>query len=63
MSAPDELDLFALSDLATPWCLHVVATLRVADQIAAGVTQIDDLADRMPGRRQYAPARARASRR
>jgi hypothetical protein len=37
-------DLHALSDLATPWCVHVVATLRVADHIAAGTTQIDDLA-------------------
>jgi hypothetical protein len=37
-------DLFELSDLSTPWSIHVVATLRVADHIAAGTTQIDDLA-------------------
>jgi 2,7-dihydroxy-5-methyl-1-naphthoate 7-O-methyltransferase len=37
-------DLYALADLSTPWCVHVVATLRVADHIAAGITQIDDLA-------------------
>src|SRR5437870_9465944 len=37
-------DLWALSDLSTPWCVHVVATLRIADHIAAGITQIDDLA-------------------
>ena len=38
------MDLWALSDLCTPWCLHVVATLRVADHIAAGKTAIGDLA-------------------
>jgi len=37
-------NLGALSDLCTPWCIHVVATLRVADQIAAGHDQIDALA-------------------
>ncbi len=30
------MTLEALTDLRTPWCIHVVATLRVADQIAAG---------------------------
>jgi hypothetical protein len=37
-------DLWALSDLCTPWCVHVVATLRIADHIAAGKDQIGDLA-------------------
>jgi hypothetical protein len=37
-------NLDALSDLCTPWCLRVVATLRIADHIAAGVTGIDGLA-------------------
>jgi SAM-dependent methyltransferase len=37
-------DLGALSDLCTPWCIHVVATLRIADHIAAGRDQIGDLA-------------------
>ncbi|HMJ62885.1 MAG TPA: methyltransferase [Bryobacteraceae bacterium] len=41
MSAPD---LWALSDLCTPWCVHVVATLGIAEHIAAGVDQIDYLA-------------------
>ncbi len=41
----DEPDLWALSDLCAPWCLRVVATLRVADHIAGGATQIDDLAE------------------
>jgi hypothetical protein len=37
-------DLRALSDLCTPWCIHVVATLRIADHIAAGATEIANLA-------------------
>jgi 2,7-dihydroxy-5-methyl-1-naphthoate 7-O-methyltransferase len=37
-------DVGALSDLCTPWCIHVAATLRIADQIAAGVSGIDCLA-------------------
>jgi 2,7-dihydroxy-5-methyl-1-naphthoate 7-O-methyltransferase len=37
-------DIWALSDLCTPWCVHVIATLRIADHIAAGINQIDDLA-------------------
>lgn len=38
------VDLWALSDLRTPWCIYVVATLRIADCIAAGTTHIEDLA-------------------
>jgi SAM-dependent methyltransferase len=38
------MDLWTLSDLCTPWCVHVVATLRVADHIAAGKTEIGPLA-------------------
>src|SRR5258706_2363228 len=38
------VDLWALSDLRTPWCLHVVVTLRVAEQIAAGVDEIAGIA-------------------
>lgn len=37
-------NLHALSDLCTPWCIHVAATLRIADHIAAGVDKIADLA-------------------
>ena len=37
-------DIWSLSDLCTPWCVHVVATLRVADHIAAGINRIGDLA-------------------
>jgi hypothetical protein len=38
------VDLWSLSDLCTPWCLHVAATLRVAEHIAFGVTTARDLA-------------------
>lgn len=38
------MDLWTLSDLCTPWCVHVVATLRIADHIDAGITEIDELA-------------------
>jgi hypothetical protein len=44
MPRPDPPDIWTLSDLCTPWCVHVVATLRIADHLAAGITQIDDLA-------------------
>ncbi len=37
-------NLSALSDLCTPWCIRVVATLRIADHIAAGKTSITTLA-------------------
>ena len=38
------MDLWTLSDLCTPWCVHVVATLRVADHIEAGTAEIGPLA-------------------
>ena len=44
MHRRSQVDIWALSDLCTPWCVHVVATLRIADHIATGITQIDDLA-------------------
>jgi hypothetical protein len=37
-------DLWALSNLRTPWCLHTVATLQIAEHIAAGTSEIDALA-------------------
>ena len=45
MPRPDAADLWSLSDLATPWCVHVVATLRVADHLAAGPGRIDEMAE------------------
>jgi len=44
MTEQQQADLWTLSDLCTPWSVHVVATLRIADHIAAGNTQIDKLA-------------------
>lgn len=44
MPEQEGANLWALSDLCTPWCVHVVATLRIADHISAGLGQIGDLA-------------------
>jgi precorrin-6B methylase 2 len=44
MSDQKSANLVELSNLCTPWCVHVVATLRIADHIAAGTNKIDDLA-------------------
>jgi hypothetical protein len=41
---PDTERLWSLADLATPWCVHVAVTLRIADHIAAGITDIEPLA-------------------
>jgi hypothetical protein len=38
------LNIWELSDLCTPWCIHVVATLRIAEHIQAGHSNINDLA-------------------
>jgi hypothetical protein len=40
----DNVDLWALSDLATPWSLRVAVTLGVAEHMAQGVTEVGDLA-------------------
>jgi 2,7-dihydroxy-5-methyl-1-naphthoate 7-O-methyltransferase len=39
-------DLAALTDLCTPWCVHVAATLRLAEHLAAGPASVDELAAR-----------------
>jgi SAM-dependent methyltransferase len=38
------MDIWALTDLATPWCVHVVVTLQIAEHLASGPKDIDDLA-------------------
>ena len=45
-SAPedDTVDLGSMLDLATPWCLHVAATLRIPEHISAGRAGIAELA-------------------
>lgn len=44
MAAQQGTRLADLSDLCTPWCVHVAATLRIADRIAAGIVEINALA-------------------
>jgi hypothetical protein len=44
MNQQGQPNIWALSDLCTPWCVHVVVTLRTADHVAAGITSIEDLA-------------------
>src|SRR5262245_57318543 len=44
MSEQKAADLWTLSDLCTPWLIHVVATLRIAENISAGKDQIGPLA-------------------
>ena len=44
MSVQKKVDLWSLSDLRTPWCIFVVATLRIANHIAAGKSEINALA-------------------
>lgn len=39
------MDLWELCDLSTPWSVHVVVTLRVAEHIAAGKSEIGELAE------------------
>jgi 2,7-dihydroxy-5-methyl-1-naphthoate 7-O-methyltransferase len=43
---PRRANLTALTDLRTPWCVYVAATLRLAEHIEAGATSIDELAAR-----------------
>lgn len=38
-------DLEALSDLTTPWCIRAVVTLGIPRRMAAGVTDVDGLAE------------------
>lgn len=45
MMRETSLDLDALTDLKTPWCVYTVATLRIAEHLAAGITDIENLAD------------------
>jgi 2,7-dihydroxy-5-methyl-1-naphthoate 7-O-methyltransferase len=44
MSDPKRANIQELSDLCTPWCIHVVVTLRIAEAIAAGIDTINALA-------------------
>lgn len=44
MPAPGSVDVWKLADLCTPWCIHVVVTLRVPDLLAAGPRPLPELA-------------------
>ena len=44
MQEQNTVNLSALSDLCTPWCVHVAVTLRIADHIASGMSGVDELA-------------------
>jgi 2,7-dihydroxy-5-methyl-1-naphthoate 7-O-methyltransferase len=44
MPEQPSVNLEALADLCTPWCIHVVATLRIADHLASGSHGVEKLA-------------------
>jgi len=44
MASQAAANLESLTDLCTPWCIHVVTTLRIAEHIQAGTTRIEELA-------------------
>jgi hypothetical protein len=44
MPSRSPVDVWALADLCTPWCVHVAVTLRIAEHLAAGVDRIEVLA-------------------
>jgi hypothetical protein len=44
MTAQEPVNIWSLTDLTTPWCVHVIATLHIAEHIAAGRVKIADLA-------------------
>ncbi len=44
MAEKESVDLWTLGDLCTPWCVHVAATLRLAEHIRDGKAEIGDLA-------------------
>ncbi|HMN58994.1 MAG TPA: methyltransferase [Anaerolinea sp.] len=46
MTEAKTVDIFELSDLCTPWCVHVAATLHVANHIHAGAEKIEEIAAR-----------------
>ncbi len=44
MSEQKSVNIWELSDLCTPWCIRAVVTLRIAEHIDSGISQIADLA-------------------
>ncbi|HKT46800.1 MAG TPA: methyltransferase [Candidatus Acidoferrales bacterium] len=45
MTSEGTPNIFELTDLCTPWCVHVAATLRVAERLANGAMRIETLAE------------------
>lgn len=45
MEEPNSPNIWEISDFRTPWCVHVVATLRIAEHIANNIHSIEDLAE------------------
>ncbi|QOY88806.1 methyltransferase [Paludibaculum fermentans] len=44
MSNQPPADLWQLCDLQTPWCIHTAATLRIANHLQAGLSDVNELA-------------------
>ncbi|HEX9090835.1 MAG TPA: methyltransferase [Anaerolineales bacterium] len=44
MADQKDINLWAMGDLSTPWCIYVVVTLHIAEKINAGTKKIDELA-------------------
>jgi 2,7-dihydroxy-5-methyl-1-naphthoate 7-O-methyltransferase len=44
MRESNAVNLGELSDLCTPWCVHTVATLRIAQHIESGISRVEQLA-------------------
>ena len=44
MTERKPVDVWKLADLCTPWCMHVAVTLRVPDLLAAGTSELHELA-------------------
>lgn len=44
MPEQNAVNLHDLVDLCTPWCLHVVGTLRIAEHLESGLSSADELA-------------------
>ncbi|MBN9660840.1 MAG: hydroxyneurosporene methyltransferase [Acidobacteria bacterium] len=44
MSQQSPVDLWQLCDLQTPWCIHTAATLRIANHIEAGLSDVNEIA-------------------
>ncbi len=44
MSNAQDINIWEMSDLRTPWCIYVVVTLGIAEHVVSGLNTIDDIA-------------------